>query len=255
MKRTGNERLGALDGLKEMFGAARVSTDQRRDFVRALFDGVAPRYDLMNDLMSFGLHRSWKAAMAEYIVGALPQQGGMLVDLAGGTGDIALAVRKLRAGTRIVIADASSGMLAVARKRVPSGIETLLANAESLPFADASVDVVSLGFGLRNMTDPAAALREAVRILKPGGRLMVLEFSRPRAWFAPFYELFSRFVIPLLGAAVAANRGAYRYLVESIRLFPDADSISCELSACGFSDIRVRRFMFGVAALHDGRKS
>lgn len=255
MKGDNDPRLARLDGLKQTFGARQVSCAQRRDFVRALFDGVAPRYDLMNDLMSFGLHRYWKAMMARRVADALPPQGGVLVDLAGGTGDVALAVRHRSATARMVVVDASSGMLEVARSRAAGTLELVHASAEDLPLEDASVDVVSLAFGLRNMTDPAAALREVNRVLKPGGRIVLLEFSKPQAWFAPFYGLFSRFVIPALGAAIATNRGAYRYLVESIRLFPDADSISRELAEAGFADIAVRRFMFGVAALHDARKA
>ncbi len=243
----------ALDALRETYGTERVTQEQRRRQVRAMFDRIAPRYDLMNDLMSFGMHRLWKRA----VIGALPFGWiveGPVVDLAGGTGDLALLIKARDPARRVIVADASAGMLDVARKRGEGALEFVHAEAESLPFADASVAAVTLAFGLRNMADPAAALAEVARVLKPGGVLALLEFSRVAPWFGPFYALHSRIVIPLLGAMVARDRGAYRYLVESIRIFPDAGAVSTELEAAGLKVESVRRFVFGIAALHIAAK-
>lgn len=247
-------RLNSLAALGETFGAARVQAEERRAFVRQLFDQVAPRYDLMNDLMSFGLHRVWKRRAVALAAAAPGASGGTIVDLAGGTGDLALALKVLLPSSRIIVADASPGMVAVAKTRGAGRIACLVAEGESLPFPEQSVEAVMLSFGLRNMTDPRAALAEVARVLKPGGLLVLLEFSEPDRWFAPFYNLFSRLVIPALGAIISRNAGAYRYLVESIQLFPDAASIARELEAQGFGGIAVERFVFGVAALHTARK-
>jgi len=141
----------------------------------------------------------------------------------------------------------------VAEARAKGQIECMVADGEALPFDAGQADAVMLSFGLRNMTDPPMVLREVFRVLKPGGRLVLLEFSKPSSWFAPFYDVFSRFVIPALGAAISRNRGAYRYLVDSIRLFPDAASVTRELEAAGFADVTLRRFVFGVAVMHIAR--
>lgn len=243
-------RLDSLAPLGSTIGASRAESSERRAFVRDLFDRVAPRYDLMNDLMSFGLHRLWKRAAVAAAAAAPGVEDGTVIDLAGGTGDLALALRARLPRARIVLADASPGMVSVAKARANDRFECMVAEAEHLPFDARSADAVMLSFGLRNMTDPPRTLREVARVLKPGGQLVLLEFSKPSAWFAPFYDLFSRFVIPALGAAVSGNRGAYRYLVESIRLFPDAESITRELQAAGFLTVALRRFMFGVAVMH-----
>ncbi len=247
-----NSGLGVLRGT---FGDERVSDSARRRLVRDLFDRVAPRYDLMNDLMSMGLHRLWKRETAVAAAAAARAVAGPIVDLAGGTGDIARLIRGHVPERLIVNLDASPGMIAVAAKRVGRDIALAVAEAENLPLADDSVATVSLGFGLRNMTDPRQALGEVFRVLRPGGALVLLEFSRPFTWFAPLYNFYSRHVIPLLGALVAGDRRAYRYLVESIRLFPDSESMSRELHRAGFAQIQVRRLMLGVAALHIAVKS
>jgi demethylmenaquinone methyltransferase/2-methoxy-6-polyprenyl-1,4-benzoquinol methylase len=245
-----SDRAKSLDEMRNTFGAQAVSEAVRKAEVTALFDRIAPRYDLMNDLMSFGLHRLWKRATVAQVLDRLEGRRGPLLDLAGGTGDLGLAVKSADPAREVIVADASAGMLEVARKRGGRHLSCLHAPAESLPLADASVAVVSLAFGLRNMTDPAGALREAARVLQPGGALVLLEFSRPAAWFRPFYAVHSNWVIPALGAMIARDRRAYSYLVESIRRFPTAGAIERELDAAGFTLLRARPFMFGVAMLH-----
>lgn len=246
-------RLSTLDDLRATFGSNRVSAEARRDRVQALFDRIAPQYDLMNDLMSFGLHRRWKRKLvASMAASSLPE--GPIIDLAGGTGDLAFGLARALPGRRLVVVDPSAGMLAVARRRSAGEFVTLQAEAEALPFADASVAAVSLSFGLRNMADPGRALAEIARVLKPDGVLALLEFSKVDRWFAPFYGLHARFVIPLLGAAVAGDRAAYRYLVDSIRIFPDADAVTADLARAGLDLITLRRLQFGVAALHLARR-
>lgn len=247
--------LGGLDRLQETFGNEKVSKDVRRKTVRELFDRIAPRYDLMNDLMSFGMHRYWKRVTAQEAAKAAAGLKGPIIDLAGGTGDIAFLVKRLLPDRKVVIADASSGMLAVAQKRSNGQVDILHAEADAMPVTDQSAAAITLAFGLRNMADPFGALKEARRMLEDGGTLLLLEFSKPDAWFAPPYNFHSRFVIPALGAMVAGDRGAYRYLVESIRLFPNADDISYELKRAGFDVVQVRKFVFGVAALHVARRA
>jgi demethylmenaquinone methyltransferase/2-methoxy-6-polyprenyl-1,4-benzoquinol methylase len=248
------KRLSELSGMTGTFGRDKVAREDRKASVTALFDRVAPRYDLMNDLMSFGLHRLWKRTTVRIALRQLQGRTGPLVDLAGGTGDIALAIKAGDPTRRVLIADASSGMLEQARRRGGDKLEYLRADAEELPLADASAAAVTLAFGLRNMTEPDRALAEVARILAPGASLVLLEFSRPAAWFAPFYALHSRFVIPVLGALVAGDRRAYTYLVESIRLFPAADDITRAIEAAGLTVVETRPFMFGVAMLHVAEK-
>lgn len=248
------KRLSDLAGLSGTFGRDRVGRDDRRMAVTALFDRVAPRYDLMNDLMSFGLHRLWKRSTVKVALARLAGRPGPLIDLAGGTGDIALAVKAADPSRRIIVADASAGMLDQARRRGGDRLEYLHAAAEDLPLGDGSAAGVTLAFGLRNMTQPDRALAEVARILAPGASLILLEFSRPAAWFAPFYALHSRFVIPALGALVAGDRRAYTYLVESIRLFPAAGDVTRALEAAGLTVTETRSFMFGIAVLHVAEK-
>lgn len=249
-----SNRVTELDDLRDTFGAQKVAPDQRRAEVNALFDRVATRYDLMNDLMSFGLHRLWKRQTVTRILTALTGRQGPLVDLAAGTGDIALAVKRQRPELPVILADASQGMLAVARSRGGGGFDYVHAEAEDLPMADNSAAAVSLAFGLRNMTEPARALAEVQRILQPGGRLLLLEFSRPAPWFAPFYALHARYVIPALGMLVARDKKAYTYLVESISRFPESADVTRALEAAGLKVTTTRRFMFGVAVLHEAQK-
>ena len=247
------DRATHLEQLKQTFGARAVSEAERTREVTGLFDRIAPRYDLMNDLMSFGTHRLWKRVVVAKAAELASGAPGIVVDLAGGTGDLALALRRRLPDRRIVVADASEGMLEIARSRGGAGLDYLHAPAEALPFDDGSVALVTLSFGLRNMTDPAAALREVTRVLAPGGHLVLLEFSKPAAWFAPFYGVHARYVIPRIGAAVARDRAAYAYLVESIDRFPDREDIAREIVAAGLDLVEERAFMFGVARMHVGR--
>ncbi len=229
------------------FGHAQVDQDERRRRIRQVFDAVAPRYDLMNDLMSMGIHRLWKRRLVDEVRAV----GGRVVDLAGGTGDVARLL--LRPDREVTVLDPSGAMMAVGRARPGmAGVRWQVAEAEALPLADASVDLLTLSFGLRNATRLGTALAEARRVLAPGGRFACLEFSRPARWFAPAYDLYSRWVIPALGAAVAGRPQAYRYLVESIRRFPDQPELAACMRAAGFVDVRWRNLSLGIAAIHLG---
>lgn len=236
--------------LARSFGAAEVATGERQRLIRRTFQQVAPRYDLMNDLMSLGIHRLWKSAF-ERLVNATP--GEIAVDLAGGTGDIAL--RLADAGAIVLVVDASTEMMLAGRSRQGAQrIGWIAAEAEHLPFPDASIDLLTISFGIRNATCPETALREIARVLKPGGRFFCLEFSTPRPWLRPLYGLWSRTAIPLLGAAVSGRRDAYRYLVESIRRFPDQAEFASMIASSGLRDVQWHDFSFGIAAVHWARK-
>ncbi len=236
------------DGLSQSFGAARVTPDERRALIREVFNEVAPRYDLMNDLMSFGIHRLWKRAFARAAAAA---SGEVVVDLAGGTGDVARLMA--RSGAFVAVADPSVPMLRAGRRG--GAFAHVAAEGERLPFADASLDCVTIAFGIRNVTDIPQTLAEIRRALKPGGRFLCLEFSLAAAPIRPFYAAWSRWVIPRLGAAVAGAPSAYRYLVESIARFPDQASFAAIVAAAGFADVRWRNLSFGIAAIHSARRS
>jgi len=241
---------GHLDSaytLNHSFGSMAVSAGERRARIRQVFDAVAPRYDLMNDLMSFGIHRLWKRTLARRVVG----NTGQVVDLAGGTGDVARLL--LAPGRSVTVCDPSLAMMQAGQKRPGSAhLHWLEGEAEHLPFTDASVDLLSISFGLRNTTHLATALAEIRRVLKPGGRFVCLEFSRPAAWLAPFYDLYSRWVIPRLGAAVAGEPQAYQYLIESIRLFPDQHGFAQLMREAGMAQVTWENLSFGIACLHLG---
>lgn len=227
-----------------------LSRDDRRGLIRRTFAQVASRYDLMNDLMSMGIHRLWKSAFVRL---AAARPGEFVVDLAGGTGDIALALSE--SGAKVAVVDPSPEMMQAGReRRGAERIEWIVAEAESLPFADGSVDLLTISFGIRNTTSLEQALREISRVLKPGGRFHCLEFSTPRAWLRPFYGLWSRTVIPVLGAVVSGNRDAYHYLVESIRHFPDQAEFAGIIESCGLEQVAWRDYSFGIAAVHSARK-
>lgn len=239
-------------GTRTHFGFRDVDMAEKPDLVRAVFDSVATRYDLMNDLMSLGVHRLWKAALIDWL---RPRPNMRLLDVAGGTGDVAM--RFLQAGGgRVTVCDLTERMVARGRDRalddgVLAGVDWVVGDAESLPFADASVDAYTIAFGLRNVTKIDRALAEARRVLKPGGRFLCLEFSHVATpWLAALYDRYSFGVLPALGAAVARDRDAYVYLAESIRRFPDQDRLVGMVAAAGLGRVRYRNLSGGVAALH-----
>ncbi|MGY6661319.1 MAG: class I SAM-dependent methyltransferase [Glycocaulis sp.] len=238
------------------FGFRDVPREEKQGLVRGVFDRSARRYDLMNDVMSLGIHRVWKDIT---ITRARPKPGERLIDVAGGTGDLARAFieRSKRPGEKpatAIVADINEEMLRAGIKRGKAdGIEWTVANAECLPFDDGSADCVMIGFGIRNVTERMQALREMHRVLRPGGRFLCLEFSRPvtRA-IANIYDLWSFKAIPELGALIAKDRDSYQYLVESIRRFPHQEAFAAELREAGFGEVRVTNLSGGIAALHTG---
>jgi demethylmenaquinone methyltransferase/2-methoxy-6-polyprenyl-1,4-benzoquinol methylase len=238
------------------FGFRRVPEREKAPLVRAIFDSVAVRYDIMNDLMSAGIHRWWKSEM---VVALKPRSGQRLLDVAGGTGDIALRALPRVGGSAeggVVVCDVSEAMLAIGRARaldqgILTGIEWLCADAERLPVADRSVDFYTIGFGLRNVTRIDAALAEARRVLKPGGRFLCLEFTPEITPFLqPLYDLYSFQIVPLLGQVVTGDRDAYAYLVESIRRFPRQSELAEMIAGAGLDQVKFRNLTGGVAALH-----
>jgi len=238
-----------MSELNHSFGQFAVSSDERRQRIRRVFQAVAPRYDLMNDLMSFGIHRLWKRFLVQV---ADPRPAQLILDLAGGTGDVA----KLLAGAdrRVMVCDPSDAMMERGKLNAPNGIEWLQGEAEAIPLPDDSVDTVTISFGIRNVTRLEDALKEILRVLKPGGRLLCLEFSRPWKPIRPFYDLFSFLVIPRLGALIAKQPEAYDYLVESIRRFPNQEDFARLIAEAGFRDVGYRNLSFGIACLHLGTK-
>jgi demethylmenaquinone methyltransferase/2-methoxy-6-polyprenyl-1,4-benzoquinol methylase len=236
-----------MSDLSRSFGYQSVEPAERERRIRKVFDTVAPRYDLMNDLMSMGTHRLWKRALARM---AAPRAGQVIVDLAGGTGDIAA----LMAGDDrlVVVCDPSLRMMEAGRQRGRGALAWLAGTGERLPFADATVDTLTISFGIRNVTDMPAALTEIRRVLKPGGRVLCLEFSKAWAPIRPFYNLFSFTVIPRLGAWVARAPEAYSYLIESIRRFPDQEEMKAIMERAGLADVRYRNLTFGIACIHVG---
>ena len=236
------------------FGAERVSPEEKTRRVGAVFSSVARRYDLMNDLMSAGLHRRWKD---RFVARVKPRPGEHVLDMAGGTGDIAF--RLARRGATVTVADINADMLAVGRQRAGergiAGLSWSEQNAEKLTFPDKSFDAYTIAFGIRNVTDIPAALREAQRVLKRGGRLFVLEFSTSD-WpgFAPAYERLSGLVIPRLGKAVTGDEESYRYLVESIRRFPKPEAFRAMIADAGFAQAKVEPILGGAVAIWSGWK-
>lgn len=237
------------------FGYQTVDEKEKAAKVRQVFDSVAQRYDLMNDLLSFGLHRAWKAYTVNV---ANVRSGDRVLDLAGGTGDLARAfAKKVGTGGTVVHTDINEAMLRTGRDRLldeGTVLPTVTCDAEHLPFPDATFDVVSVAFGLRNMTHKERALAEMARVLKDGGRLLVLEFSKPAAPLQKPYDWYSFNVMPLIGKFVAKDADSYRYLAESIRMHPDQATLKGMMKAAGFGHVDVHNFVAGVVALHVGVK-
>jgi demethylmenaquinone methyltransferase/2-methoxy-6-polyprenyl-1,4-benzoquinol methylase len=235
------------------FGFSRVDLAAKKPMVRAVFDSVAPRYDLMNDLMSLGVHRVWKRVFA---TGLDPRPNRSLLDLAGGTGDVSFSWLA-RGGGPAILSDINAEMLSVGRDRALARgyaeLSLLVADAEALPLPDRCRDVVSMAFGLRNCTDKAAVLREALRVLRPGGRFHCLEFSKLQvAALAPVYDAWSFRVMPTIGRLVAKDEDSYRYLAESIRVFPGQEALAAMMREAGFARVEVRNLSGGIAAIHSG---
>ncbi len=235
------------------FGFETVDEAQKVDRVRGVFDAVASKYDVMNDFMSLGLHRFWKA----YTVAvANVREGQRVLDVAAGTGDLARAfARQVGASGLVVHTDINEAMLRAGRDRLTDEgllLPTALCDAEGLPFADASFDVVSVAFGLRNMTHKERALAEMARVLKPGGRLLVLEFSKVAKPLEKAYDWYSFNVLPRLGQWVAGDAQSYRYLAESIRMHPDQAALKEMMKTVGFGHVDIHNLSGGVVALHVG---
>jgi demethylmenaquinone methyltransferase / 2-methoxy-6-polyprenyl-1,4-benzoquinol methylase len=236
------------------FGFRSVDPAEKAGLVRAVFDSVAPRYDLMNDLMSLGIHRIWKQI---FISDLQPRPTHTLLDLAGGTGDITFGWLK-RGGGPVFLTDINNAMLSVGRDRAlnqgfSNHIILAVADAEKLPLPDRCVDRVSIAFGLRNCTDKPAVLAEARRVLKPGGRFLCLEFSCVTVHaLTPVYDTWSFKVLPRLGRMVAGDADSYRYLAESIRTFPDQETLADMMREAGLARVNVRNLSGGIAAIHSG---
>ncbi|BCT92095.1 ubiquinone/menaquinone biosynthesis C-methyltransferase UbiE [Lysobacter helvus] len=240
------------------FGFREVPTGEKQKLVGEVFSSVAGKYDLMNDLMSLGIHRAWK----RYFVGtAQVAPGDRVLDLAGGTGDIAALLRdRVGDAGEVVLGDINGAMLRVGRDRMIDrgsvrGLSYVQCNAESLPFPDASFDLVTIAFGLRNVTDKDAALREMHRVLKVGGQARVLEFSEVQAqWFKPLYDFHSFKVLPKLGQLFAQDASSYQYLAESIRKHPPQDQLKAMMDTAGFVRTSYKNLNGGIVAIHTGYK-
>lgn len=240
------------------FGFKSVPKEQKVAMVADVFHSVAAKYDIMNDVMSMGIHRLWKRFTID-CSGVRP--GQQVLDLAGGTGDItALFSKRVGPTGKVVLADINESMLNVGRDKLRdlglvTNIEFVQANAEALPFADNSFDIVSIGFGLRNVTDKDAALRSMFRVLKPGGRLLVLEFSKPQSEvLSKAYDLYSFRILPFMGQLIANDKESYQYLAESIRMHPDQETLKQMMQDAGFAEVSYHNLTGGIVALHRGYK-
>ena len=240
------------------FGYREVPTADKQKLVGEVFSSVAGNYDLMNDLMSLGIHRVWKRY---FVATAQVRKGDRVLDLAGGTGDIAALLRdKVGEAGEVVLGDINAGMLTVGRDRMTDrgcvrGLEYVQCNAEALPFPDESFDLVTIAFGLRNVTDKDAALREMLRVLKVGGQARVLEFSQVKAdWFKPIYDFHSFNILPKLGKLFARDADSYQYLAESIRQHPPQEVLKTMMETAGFARCDFRNLNAGIVAIHTGYK-
>jgi demethylmenaquinone methyltransferase/2-methoxy-6-polyprenyl-1,4-benzoquinol methylase len=241
------------------FGYREVPVQEKTRLVHQVFASVAGNYDLMNDLMSLGIHRAWKR---DFVAGSGVKLGDRVLDLAGGTGDIAaLLSRVVGDRGRVVLTDINEAMLEVGRRRledqgVVGNVSYALVNAESLPFGDGQFDAVTIAFGLRNVTDKDAALREMCRVLRPGGRASILEFSEVRAEpLKMVYDAWSFGMLPLLGKLIADDEDSYRYLAESIRKHPPQEELADMMRVAGFDDVRYRNLSGGIVAIHSGARA
>jgi len=239
------------------FGFQDVPESEKAGRVRGVFGSVASKYDVMNDAMSLGIHRIWKDAMIDWLA---PHAGQRLLDVAGGTGDIAFRFLKRAGHGHATVLDLTEPMLVEGRKRAEAeamadSLDWVVGDAMALPFEDNSFDVYTISFGIRNVTRPQEALNEAFRVLRPGGRLMVLEFSQiPNELMQKVYDLYSFNIIPRLGQAIANDRDSYQYLVESIRKFPDQETFLGMVRQAGFENAKYRNLSMGIACLHSGWK-
>ncbi|MCG6899536.1 MAG: bifunctional demethylmenaquinone methyltransferase/2-methoxy-6-polyprenyl-1,4-benzoquinol methylase UbiE [Gammaproteobacteria bacterium] len=239
------------------FGFRRVPVSEKTRHVRQVFDSVADNYDLMNDLMSFGIHRLWKRFAINM---AALRPGQQVLDLAGGTGDLTRLMAPLVGSSgQVVLADINAAMLENGRRRlldkgISGNVSFVLANAEQLPFPDNRFDLATMAFGLRNVTDKQRALDALFRVLKPGGRLLVLEFSRPVALLKPAYDFYSFRLLPKLGQLIANDAPSYRYLAESIRMHPDQQTLQGMLEQAGFERCDYHNLTGGIVAIHRGYK-
>lgn len=240
------------------FGFKTVATDKKADMVASVFHSVAAKYDIMNDVMSFGIHRLWKRFTIE---AAAVRSGMKVLDLAGGTGDLTAKFSQLVGDSgEVVLADINDSMLKVGRnklrdKGIISNVSYVQANAEALPFPDNHFDVITIAFGLRNVTDKDAALRSMLRVLKPGGRLLVLEFSKPQhEIMRKAYDLYSFKILPKMGDFITQDAGSYEYLAESIRMHPDQETLKQMMLNAGFEQVDYANMTDGIVALHKGFK-
>ncbi|MGX0875338.1 demethylmenaquinone methyltransferase/2-methoxy-6-polyprenyl-1,4-benzoquinol methylase [Roseovarius sp. MBR-154] len=239
------------------FGFQDVPESEKAGRVRGVFGSVAGKYDVMNDAMSMGIHRIWKDAMMDWLA---PRAGQRLLDVAGGTGDISFRFLKRAGHGHATVLDLTEPMLVEGRKRAEAeqmadSLDWVVGDAMALPFEDASFDVYTISFGIRNVTRPQEALNEAFRVLRPGGRLMVLEFSQiPNELMQKVYDLYSFNIIPRLGQMIANDRDSYQYLVESIRKFPDQETFLGMVRQAGFENAKYRNLSMGIACLHSGWK-
>lgn len=239
------------------FGFETVAEDEKAGRVQGVFNSVAGKYDIMNDVMSVGIHRIWKEAMMDWLA---PRSGQKLLDVAGGTGDIAFKFLKRAGSGHATVLDLTEPMLTEGRKRAEAGkmadsLDWVVGDAMALPFENNTFDVYTVSLGIRNVTRPQDALAEAYRVLKPGGRLMVLEFSQlPNDALQKLYDLYSFNVIPQMGKMIVGDRDSYQYLVESIRKFPDQETFLAMIRDAGFENAKYRNLTMGVTALHSGWK-
>ena len=239
------------------FGFQTVNEGEKAGMVHGVFSRVASKYDIMNDVMSVGIHRIWKDAMMDWLA---PRPGQKLLDVAGGTGDVAFRFLRRAPGATATVCDMTESMLIEGQKRAEAEslagqLDWVVGDAMALPFADNSFDVHTISFGIRNVTRVQDALTEAFRVLRPGGRLMVLEFSQlPNPGLQWAYDRYSFNVIPVMGQVIAGDRDSYQYLVESIRKFPDQETFAGMIRQAGFGQVKYRNLTMGVAALHSGWK-